>query len=192
MIATYSIAGGLLGVAGYLGTKLSKKAASKVAMYSGKKYVEGQVSKADKKAKAAYEIIDELSAEEYLAKFKYAGMSDKQKDDIKKYKLRKKSNGDNLRFVLKSNEEEQVTPANNFKLFSELLDAFVLFYSNLSGKQGKYFNSKADPDKKYANVLKQLETIDENLIAYAKKQKELEKNNKEQSPETEKSESEDK
>jgi hypothetical protein len=192
MIATYSIAGGLLGVAGYLGTKLSKKAASKVAMYSGKKYVEGQVSKADKKAKAAYEIIDELSAEEYLAKFKYAGMSDKQKDDIKKYKLRKKSNGDNLRFVLKSNEEEQVTPANNFKLFSELLDTFVLFYSNLSGKQGKYFNSKADPDKKYANVLKQLETIDENLIAYAKKQKELEKNNKEQSSETEKSESEDK
>lgn len=175
MIATYSIAGGLLGVAGYLGIKLSKKTASKVAMYSGKKYVEGQVSKADKKAKAAYEMIDELSAEEYLAKFKYAGMSDKQKDDIKKYKLRKKSNGDNLRFVLKSNEEEQVTPANNFKLFSELLDAFVLFYSNLSGKQGKYFNSKADPDKKYANVLKQLETIDENLIAYAKKQKELEK-----------------
>ena len=50
MIATYSIAGGLLGVAGYLGTKLSKKAASKVTMYSGKKYVEGQVSKADKKA----------------------------------------------------------------------------------------------------------------------------------------------
>jgi hypothetical protein len=192
MIATYSVAGGLLGVAGYLGTKLSKKAASKVAMYSGKKYVEGQVSKADKKAKAAYEMINELSAEEYLAKFKYAGMSDKQKDDIKKYKLRKKSNGDNLRFVLKSNEEEQITPVNNFKLFSELLDTFVLFYSNLSGKQGKYFNSKADPDKKYANVLKQLETIDENLIAYAKKQKELEKNNKEQSSETEKSESEDK
>jgi hypothetical protein len=65
MIATYSVAGGLLGVAGYLGTKLSKKAASKLAMYSGKKYVEGQVSKADKKAKAAYEMIDELSAEEY-------------------------------------------------------------------------------------------------------------------------------
>ena len=52
MIANYAAVGGLVSAGGYMAARLGRKAISKIAMYGGKKYAEGVVSKADKSAKA--------------------------------------------------------------------------------------------------------------------------------------------
>lgn len=52
MIANYAAVGGLVAAGGYMAARLGRKAISKIAMYGGKKYAEGVVSKADKSAKA--------------------------------------------------------------------------------------------------------------------------------------------
>ena len=52
MIAHYAALGGVVAVGGYMAAKMGRKALSKIAMYGGKKYAEGVVSKADKANKA--------------------------------------------------------------------------------------------------------------------------------------------
>lgn len=52
MIANYAAVGGLVAAGGYMAARLGRKAISKIAMYGGKKYAEGVVSKADKSTKA--------------------------------------------------------------------------------------------------------------------------------------------
>ena len=159
-IASYASAGGVLAVGAYLGSRLGKKAVSKIAMYGGKKYAEHQVSKADKNAKAEYEKLSELTKDEYLEKYTWAGFDSHKKSLTLNYEpiIRNGS----LIFLSYTNNDDIVTK-KNFKLFTSILDAYLLLYSNLSGKQGKYFNKNVDPNKKYLDLYNKLKAIDEGL-----------------------------
>lgn len=160
IIASYAAGGGVLAVGAYLGSRLGKKAASKIAMYGGKKYAEHQVSKADKNAKDEYEKLSELSKEEYLKKYTWAGFDSHKKSLTLNYSPIIRDN--NLIF-LSNNDKNDIITKKNFKLFTNILDAYLLLYSNLSGKQGKYFNKNVDTDQKFINLYNKLKAIDEGL-----------------------------
>lgn len=160
MITTYASIGGVIAVGAYLGARLGKKAVSKIAMYGGKKYAEGVVSKADKDAKDEYEKLSELSKEEYLKKYTWAGFDSNKKSLTLNYSPIIRDN--NLIF-LSNNDKNDIITKKNFKMFTMILDAYLLLYSNLSGKQGKYFNKNADTDQKFVNLYNKLKMIDEGL-----------------------------
>ena len=160
MIANYAAMGGLIAVGGYLGARLGRKAVSKLAMYSGKKYAENQISKADKKAKNEYENLENLSKEEYLKKYTWAGFDPQMKKLALIYTPYLKNNS--LYFIHNTNKDKIITK-ENFNAFSKLLDTYLLLYSNLSGKQGKYFNKNVDSNKTYINAYNKLKEIDEGL-----------------------------
>ena len=67
-----------------------------------------------------------------------------------------------LYFIHNTNKDKIITK-ENFNAFSKLLDTYLLLYSNLSGKQGKYFNKNVDSNKTYINAYNKLKEIDEGL-----------------------------
>lgn len=159
MIANYALVGGIAAVGGYMATRLGRKAAAKLAMYGGKKYAEGQISNADKAAKAGYENMDKLSKEDYQKRFTYAGI----KDNLKNILLRYYPAIVDGQLIFFDSEKKNNIDKNKFKQFSILLDGYLLLYKNLSGRQGKYFNKNADSDKKYENAYNKLKEIDDAL-----------------------------
>ena len=159
MIATYAAAGGIIAVGAYMGARLGRKAAAKIAMYGGKKYAEGVVSNADKAAKTGYENIHTLSKEDYIKRFAYAGI----KDNLKKVLLRYSPAIVDGQLVFLDSQKKENIDQGKFKQFSILLDGYLLFYKNMSGRQGKYFNSNADSDKKFEQAYQKLKQIDDSI-----------------------------